>query len=154
MVNYIEYIIDELQSVLDSNYNVLNAINSLDDLFVVSGKYNALYEVVSDIKDEYNSENYLNKVRKAQLEFMLYIGTQVQNDSTKQGSAITKQAEVWNDLLKKFIDNNWVLSDTDSNFKLNIHNAQLLDYYPINNHTNGNLLIGIKGIVNYSLVRN
>jgi hypothetical protein len=153
MVNYIEKIIDSLQAPLDNSYLVFNAVNTLDNLYQQNGKYNILFEIQADNKEVLDSEYNLNRIRKGNLQFMAYIGTTIETDSEKTGSALSKQAVIWNDLLKKYIDYNWSISDTDSYFKLVIHNTQLIDYYPINNQTNGKLLIGITGNVNYSLIR-
>ena len=153
MVNYIEYIIDELQTCFGASYNVVSAVNSIYDLANQSNKYNVLIEIVSDTKTELDNERYLNKVRKADLTFMLYIGFNIKSDIAKSGAMLSKQAEIWNELLKTFIDTNWTKTDVSADFRVNIHNTQLIDYYPINSQTDGNAIIGITGNVNYSLIR-
>ncbi len=155
MPNYIDYILTEIKTTIsnDSNYNVVSSINTIQDLAKDSGKYNVLIEIISDTKKELETEYYLNKLREADLTFMIYIGFRTKQDMDNTGLALTKQAEIWNDILKKFIDVNWSKTNNDTIFNLQLHNIQLLDYYPVNNSNDGSSLLGIVGNANYSLSR-
>lgn len=153
MLNYIEYILAEIKDTIGSDYTIVNAVNSIEDLKKINSKPNVLIEIVSDTKDDLDSERPLNRIRKGNLTFMIYIGFQVKTDMNKSALALSKQAEIWNDLLMNFIDNNWELNDSSADFKCNIHNGILIDYYPVNNQTDGKGLIGITGNINYSLIR-
>jgi hypothetical protein len=154
MANFLDTIVSEVESIFTStNYEVSKSVNTLRDLNNETNKWNVLIDMLSDTKQENESEYYLNGNRSGLLQLIIYIGFNVNQDSTGDGLARAKSNEILTDVFKKFSDFNWNKQSNDTIFNLQIHNGIILDYYPINNDKDGKCLLGITANIEYSINR-